>query len=107
MFPLDWSAFACVGAIVAVALIMAVVLGRTTGWSRRRVVLVSASTIPLVIIALCFVLIVMAMTSSREQCGIDACGMVAAAAMTFIVVAVISFVLSLIAAAVGHWISRQ
>lgn len=48
------------------------------GWSRRRVSMISALPLPLLMWSICIFLFVDSMLASKEECGVDACGMVAA-----------------------------
>ena len=56
--------------------IFSVVLGRLfSGWSIRNNCLCSALPIPAVIWSLCLFVFVNAAISSKQDCGVDACGM--------------------------------
>ena len=50
-------------------------------WSRRRVSLMAALPVPLLMWSLCTFLFVDAMSASKEECGVDACGMAAVASI--------------------------
>ncbi|HEU5286353.1 MAG TPA: hypothetical protein VFU20_07580 [Sphingomicrobium sp.] len=83
-----------VAAVAASTFVVAWFLGRMTAWPERRVAMISAIPIPGVGIALALVMIVSVSTASDEDCGVDACGMMAAAAFTTIVLAVIAFAIN-------------
>src|SRR4051812_46510504 len=91
-------------AVVAIfATLMALLLSRFTRWSERRILWTSALPIPAVAVALSIFVFVDAMTSSREECGYDACGMAAAAALTLVLLAILAFGLSWGSARAGLW----
>src|SRR3954451_3765073 len=107
MFPIGKPELVLVAVVALLAMLMALLLGRFTHWSKRRVLWSSALPIPTLAVALGIYILVDAMTSSREECGVDACGMAAAAAMTMIVLAIIALGLSWGFALAGVWIAKR
>lgn len=86
---------------VAVPFALAWSFGRfRTDWSKRKVVLWSAGPIPAIGAVPCLIVIVNAMTTPAERCGVDACGMAMAAGLAmlgflaaiFVVWAILAFV---------------
>jgi hypothetical protein len=57
-----------------------VFVGLRPGWSSRRVMLISAGAMPVILLGLCGLLFAHATLSSPARCGVDACGMAMAAA---------------------------
>ena len=57
--------------------------GRRPDWRSRRVILLSAIPVPAMILLLCVAVFITAALSSKEACGVDACGMAMMAA-TFV-----------------------
>jgi len=73
--------------VIAVQLVMSFLGGyflpqRRPGWSRAKVGLVAALPIPLILWGLSAYVVASVMMTSREDCGVDACGMAMAAAIT-------------------------
>ena len=93
--------------VAAIALVTALILGRRTSWSEGRVRLVAAIPIPGTAIILAAVIIVGAWTAPAEECGVDACGMAAVGALVLAVAAGVAFVISIVAAHFGYWISKK
>ena len=99
-----------VGAIVLVggiSTLLALILGRRTPWSRRRVTWIAAAPIPVLGALLAVAISVDAMTASKERCGVDACGMAMMAAFELLFTAGMAFIFSAIAAHLGYWISKR
>lgn len=70
-------------------------------WSKRRIVLLSALLVPALIIGTSVFLFADAALSSREQCGVDACGMMMAAAIYGLIVAAILYFVGMLIAVLG------
>ena len=107
MFPIGRIEIAAVIAVGIFALAAALLLGRFTRWSEGTILWASALPIPALSVGLCIYIIVDAVTSSREECGVDACGMAMAAAITMIALASVAFVLSWLIARFGLRIARR
>ena len=69
-------AFTVVPAVIASLLISKF----RTHWSRRRAVLLAALPVPAIVWILCLYLFVLSASASKEECGVDACGMMIMAA---------------------------
>lgn len=61
-------------------------------WSGRRVALIAASVLPLLLLALCAWVFLAAYTSGPEHCGVDACGMAMLSALSLALIAPVGFV---------------
>ena len=83
---------------VALAWLLAIVFARRTCWSERKIAIVAALPLPALVSVLCLYVLVGAFTASSEECGVDACGMAAAASMIMLLVAGLAFALGLITA---------
>jgi hypothetical protein len=70
----DLAILIAVTIVPAIALSLAILKFRAH-WSRRRAIVVDALPVPAVIWVLCLALFVHSATASKEQCGVDACGM--------------------------------
>lgn len=53
-------------------------------WSKRKIVLWSAAPIPLIGAVPCLFVVINAMTTPAERCGVDACGMAIAAGLAML-----------------------
>jgi len=98
------------GSILVVAasgLLVALILGRRTSWSMRRILWSAASPIPILTTLLAAAVFVDAITASREECGVDACGMAMLGSYVLLFLAGFAFILSAIAARVGYWLSKR
>ncbi len=71
-------------------------------WSRGRAIVVAALPIPAAIWAVCAVLFIDSMTASRQECGIDACGMVMMSSVMIAIAAAFTFLMGLVAAALVY-----
>ena len=69
--------------------------------SRRRIILVAPLPIPAILIGLCTYVSIDAFTAPAEECGVDACGMAAAAAMFVGSAAVLLYFIGMCTAALG------
>lgn len=74
------------------------------GWSVRRTVLTAALPVPALMASFCVWLIGRTMTASREQCGVDACGMAAAFSVMGLGLTLVAFV---VGGAAAYWIKRS
>lgn len=82
-------------AVATLSVLLAHGLGAwKAGWSRRRLALLSAAPVPLLILLLAGFTFVRALTATREQCGVDACGFAMAGAAMLGLVAAFLFLLS-------------
>jgi hypothetical protein len=90
-----------------ISTLLALILGRRTSWSQRRVTWIAASPTPALGALLAIAISVEAMTASKEQCGVDACGMAMMAAFELLFTAGMAFIFSAIAAYIGYWISKR
>ncbi len=69
-------------------------------WSIPRISVLSALPLPAITMVMCTLLFVMAATSSKEACGVDACGMTMAASLYMIGLAVGVYAASVVVAAI-------
>ena len=93
--------------LTAIGFFVALILGRRTQWSKRRIKWIAASPLPGLAAALAVVVFVQSIISPAERCGVDACAMAAMAAFLLLSLAGIAFILSAVAAEIGYWISRR
>jgi hypothetical protein len=83
---------------VAAAVLLGIALhALRPSWSRRRIMLVSASPVPSMVLAACIYVFVRAATASAEACGVDACDMAMMAATLGLGIAIAGFAVGLIA----------
>jgi hypothetical protein len=76
-------------------------------WRHRKISLLSASPLPSLLAALCLFLIVDAATSSKAECGVDACGMAIMAALFGLAMAVLVYGTSVVITALFlRWTRR-
>lgn len=59
-------------------------------WSAIKIIAWSATPVPAVLVMLCAIVFINAASSSRERCGVDACGMAMYAAFLGIVAALLA-----------------
>ena len=107
MWLFDRYVIGGIAIVAAVSLLLAFILGRRTSWSERRIVRVAALPIPTIVVALAIYILIDAYTATREECGVDACGMAAAGAMMLLAVAIVAFLISLGLAKIGFGLSRR
>lgn len=107
MFPIGLFEIGSVAVLGALAFVAAFLFGRFSRWTRRRVLIASTAPIPGLLAALCVAIFVHAAFSSREACGIDACGMAMAAALTGFVIALAAFGLCSVLALLGLRLARK
>ena len=67
-----------------------------SAWSIARTAAISSAPLPALTVGLCVFLFIGAATASREQCGVDACGMMMVATMSTIMMAFAAYVVSLV-----------
>src|SRR5687768_16608836 len=96
----EWSFIVAVG---MGAFAVAWFLGRLTDLPERRIVLISALPVPLLGMAIATFMVLSISMATEDECGVDACGMMAAAAITVIVVAIGIFLLNFL---VAHFACR-
>lgn len=72
-------------------------------WSRRRAALISALPIPAIVWSLCSIVFVRSASASKEDCGVDACGMAMMAAIAVSAYAVFAYGIGIAAA----WFARR
>lgn len=106
MFPIGHMEYATVGVVGAFAFVSAWLLSRYSHWTRRRVLIAAALPLPGIVGTLCVVLFLHAAFSSRQACGVDACGMAMAAAITGLFLAVMAFAVGLGLASVALKLAR-
>ena len=93
----DVAVILILSAMVAVPpLLTRGILGWRPGWSGRAVSLVTACLVPTCLVALAILVVMRTHSMTFAQCGIDACGMMIAAAMMLASVAVVVFAVGLI-----------
>jgi hypothetical protein len=107
MFPIGLFEIGSAAVLGALAFVAAFLLGRFSRWTRRRVLIASSVPIPGILAALCVAIFVHAASSSREACGIDACGMAMAAALTGFVTALAALALCSVFALLGLRLARK
>ena len=107
MFPIGRFELLAIAVIALCSFALAGLLGRFTSSSHKRAALLSAVPIPGVGLLLAVWAIVDASTSSREECGVDACGMTIAAGLTIIVLSVTALLLGLLFAHFGFRLGRR
>jgi hypothetical protein len=107
MFAIQSSDLLLCSALALIPAIVAAALARFGGWSRRRILLVSATPIPAVAAVICTLLILLAATSSEESCGVDACGMMIEASLSGLVLTAVTLVLGVAFAALGFRFGRR
>jgi MFS family permease len=84
--------------------ILSLLIGKyRPGWSRRRALILAALPIPGFVWLLCAVLFLWSAFSSKESCGVDACGMAMAASTIVSIYAAVAFGFGLAAA----WLVRR
>ncbi|WP_420608022.1 hypothetical protein [Novosphingopyxis sp.] len=71
-------------------------------WSRRRAIILAALPIPAAIWAGCAALVIHSMTASKQECGVDACGMVMMFSVMIAIAAAFAFLIGLVAAALAN-----
>jgi hypothetical protein len=82
--------------------LLALILVRTReNWPRRRVVLLSALPIPLATFGICAFVFASAAMATKEECGVDACGMAMAAAMLGAMGSAFLYLIGLVASGVA------
>jgi hypothetical protein len=106
MFPIQGSDLLLSLGVAVIPAVIAGVLAHFTRWPRRRIVLVSAAPIPALAALVCISLIIIAATSSKASCGVDACGMMIAASISGLFLALFAFVICLGLAVVGFRVGR-
>lgn len=67
-------------------------------WPARRTAYVAAAPLPMALAGFCIWLFVDAATSSKEECGVDACGMAMAFSLVGLGCALVGFVIGAISA---------
>jgi hypothetical protein len=72
-------------------------------WSDRKVIMSSASPIPAVVWLLCIFVFLNALFASKEECGVDACGM----AMGFSVIIAVAAFAGLGVGVLSAWLMRR
>jgi len=73
---------------------------RCPDWPRRRILLIGSLTFPALLALPCIWLLADAMLSTREECGVDACGMAMMFASIGLIVVLVGYVLGLAVSAV-------
>lgn len=100
------------GILLAVTLVPSVLLAFVLlrvrpAWTQRTIVWVSAMPIPAVIVLVCAFVFFNALTTSREACGVDACGMAMAFSIILVGYALAAFgVAALVCWLVCRWYRR-
>lgn len=74
------------------------------GWSLRRIALLSPLPVPLLVLLAAAFVFIRTMIASKEDCGVDACGMAMAAA---IILAFCAGMVYLIAAGIAFLVARM
>ena len=101
------------GAFMLVCVVAAMVSGIflrvfRPNWSARRTAVGAAVPLPAVTAGVCLWLLIGAMDASREECGVDACGMFGAFSVLGLATAAVGFVLGLLAVeALGRLRNRR
>jgi len=89
------------GLEIVAAIIVTCLLRRNKGkWSNVRVALIAALPIPLMVWLLCAYIFADATFASKEQCGVDACGMAMAAAVYGVAAGAALYVLGLVCSSI-------
>ena len=68
---------------------------RRERWSNRRIIYIAALPLPLMIFGLCAYLFAISAMGSKQDCGVDACGMAMGAAMVGSVGALLLYLLGI------------
>jgi hypothetical protein len=90
--------------VIGVPVLFAALLSRALRalrpqWTNRRVILLSASIMPGLVVIACVYLIIRTLNMPPEKCGIDACAMALMAATFMIFLSMIVFVIGAILSA--------
>ena len=81
--------------------------GRFMGWPGWTVALVSSALVPAILMIPVALIVISALTSTKEQCGVDACGMAIGFGLTAAVLIAILFGISFLINAVVVYRSRS
>jgi hypothetical protein len=71
-------------------------------WPKKRVILLAALPLPLLLWILSRVVVMNAMTASQEECGVDACGMAAASGFFGMLLGFVMLVTGLVVATLAY-----
>jgi hypothetical protein len=80
---------------------------RKRDWRSRKIALISALPLPLIILALCLFVFLQAAFASKASCGVDACGMAMAFSMIIAFWAAMSYLLGVGAAVIVLRVERR
>jgi hypothetical protein len=76
-------------------------------WSNRRIAVIAALPLPLMIWALCAYIFADASIATKEECGVDSCGMAMVAAIYGAISALVLFVIGLAVSVLTVRFARQ
>lgn len=79
---------------------------RRPRWSMVQMAFVAALPVPLLVLLPCALIFVSATMASREQCGVDACGMAMTAAYYGSIAAMMAYLAGLVGSAATLWFVR-
>lgn len=85
------------------ALLSLAITKHRPGWSVRRTVLFSALPVPTLVWAFCILVMIDSQLASKEECGVDACGMAFGIAFFVAGMALLGFGAGLL----GAWLVRK
>jgi len=87
MIPFGLIELAVLAAHCLLTALIATQLAGRAGWRSDRIAALSPLPIPALLSGLCAIAMISAFTATKEECGVDACGMAAAGAMFGLIVA--------------------
>ena len=107
MFPIGTLGILTITVCGAIAFFITLLLARFMQWPKRRSMLVAAVPVPGVAAVLAVTIFFWSTSLPEEKCGIDACGMGMAAAMSLFVMALLAFAVGLALANVAFGLVRK